>query len=243
MRKLAWGITVVSALAITGMSRPAEAECEFEFSVRETPVRARIEKILKDDDSLDDKLKEQVRTALKGFEAAQAASSASEAAAKESRDSIIKIKWPDEHEKSRTSILEILSTQEVKVINKSHDRVAVHLANPPASRLRLSFDNDDGSHREVEWDPAVSSELTKIIDLHKKDTKWRITVAMEPSTHTQSQGTVLLTVRFDEVSELSKTGALLTGRYVALLASAGSPFPPRVFHYSNGRHRSFASPA
>lgn len=111
----------------------------------------------------------------------------------------------------------------MKLAVASTSRVAVHLANPPASRLRVSFDTDGGEHRELEWDPAVSADLTRAVELTgaaaaRKTTEWRVTVAMEQTSFTQSQGTVLLTVRFDRATCSGATGTLV-GTYVALLAS------------------------
>ncbi len=106
----------------------------------------------------------------------------------------------------------------MKLAVASTSRVAVHLANPPASRLRVSFDTDGGAHRELEWDPAVSADLTRAVELTGAATEWRVTVAMEQTSFTQSQGTVLLTVRFDRATCSGATGTLV-GTYVALLAS------------------------
>jgi hypothetical protein len=107
--------------------------------------------------------------------------------------------------------------------------ISVHLSNPPPARLRVSFDADGGVHNELEWDPAVSGELTRGVMLGPRaagaSREWRVTVTTEPSSYTQAQGVVLIHTRFGPLvlgPGASPTTATLTGVYVALLAAAAS---------------------
>lgn len=106
------------------------------------------------------------------------------------------------------------------------ERIAIHLANATSTRLRVSFDTTEGQHEEAEWDPAVSTELTRIVSLAPG--KWEINVAAEPSTYTQQTGTVVIHTRFDALRKLSAKVATIEGTHVAMAAalSANKPFSP-----------------
>ncbi len=110
----------------------------------------------------------------------------------------------------------------------ARERVTVTLANPPSSRLRLNFDSSTGGHHEVEWDPAVASELTRTIALEGPTSGsmrvWNITASVEAATYTQSAGTVVIHTRFGGFAPGTTTSGTLIGTYSALIASvAASP--------------------
>jgi hypothetical protein len=64
--------------------------------------------------------------------------------------------------------------------NPSPARFRVEIGQAPLSRVRVNFDSVQGSHVEVEWDPAVPSALTRLVTL-PPDT-WRVSFFGEPLT-------------------------------------------------------------
>lgn len=118
----------------------------------------------------------------------------------------------------------VVESSKLEVVNGAR-RLAVQLANPPPTRLRLSFDSDrDGRHVEVEWDPTVSSQLGRAVTLDEG--VWSITAAVEPSTYTQQAGSVVIHTRFDPVRSTDASATATTtleGSYVALVAALNVP--------------------
>lgn len=119
--------------------------------------------------------------------------------------------------------LDALETEAAQVdelkVTGGDARVTVHLANPPSARLRMSFDRtNDGRHVEVEWDPAVQSELTRTVTLPVGD--WMVVASVEPLTFTQSSGTVVVQTRFGGLATHGNK-LRLTGTYVAMIAALG----------------------
>lgn len=96
-------------------------------------------------------------------------------------------------------------------------RVTIGLTNPPPTRLRISFDELGGKHAEVEWDPAVASELNRTVSLDGGH--WLIGASAEPSTYNQQTGTVSIQVRFDGLVTPQATAATIEGTYVAAAIS------------------------
>lgn len=73
------------------------------------------------------------------------------------------------------------------------ERYSVVLANPPPTRLQVSFDAP-GKHRELEWDPAVRRNLEQQISLEAAT--WNVTVSAEVTILQQGAGTVVLVTKF-----------------------------------------------
>lgn len=109
--------------------------------------------------------------------------------------------------------------------------VAIRLANPPTTRIRLSLDQLDepdhrgGGHAELEWDPAVGSALVQRVDLGPG--RWAASVSVEPTFIQQGEGTILIAAKFGELDQL---GELITmrGTYTALVAGRAEPDAKQV---------------
>ena len=106
------------------------------------------------------------------------------------------------------------------------ERVAISLANPPTTRMRVSFDSPGGGHHEIEWDPAVASELSRVISLEGPATsatrEWQVSVSVDPLPYSQSAGTVVVHTRFTRFSANGASDtASLAGTYSALVAAIG----------------------
>lgn len=113
------------------------------------------------------------------------------------------------------------------------ERVAISLANPPTTRMRVSFDSPGGGHHEIEWDPAVASELSRVITLEgpasTSPREWQVSASVDPLPYSQSAGTVVVHTRF---ARFSKEGAgdvsALAGTYTALVAAIGPGSQPNT---------------
>lgn len=104
-------------------------------------------------------------------------------------------------------------------------RLALTLSNPTTERLRVSFDEAGGAHREVEWDPAVSTALTREFRLEPGD--WTITVGSEAQAFSQPAGTVMIRARFEPLVPRA-TGATIDGVYVATAITATPSAPTLI---------------
>lgn len=108
-------------------------------------------------------------------------------------------------------------------------RVGITLSNPPGERLRVSFDLSTGAHREVEWDPAVDTSLTRTVTLEKG--LWSISASAEAQTFNQQAGTVVINLRFGNLESMNgdTTRGRIDGQYVALgIAAGGGVMAPTV---------------
>ncbi len=121
---------------------------------------------------------------------------------------------------------------------KQAERVSISLRNPPGARLRVSFDSSDGTHHELEWDPAVAGELTRVVALEgpispATERVWNISMSVEASTYTQAAGTVIVNTRFSPFQYLTAApagarspAAVSVGIYSALAAALGTSAIP-----------------
>ncbi len=112
-------------------------------------------------------------------------------------------------------------------------RVSITLTNPTPERLRVSFDTRGGGHHEVEWDPAVSSNLARVVTLEPET--WAISVTSDPQKFTQQSGVVIIQVRFGWLAtsspsqrDTSEAVGIVDGQYVALALGTGTKELPTV---------------
>lgn len=199
----------VAAAFVLGLSSPSRADSTCDFTSRLLADNSKLTDVVLDDSKLTDVL-------VKESDAKKRAAALDE----------LKQLWD-----ARGAVLHSLTV-------KGPERVSVNLRNPPGSRLRLSFDAGDGAHHEVEWDPAVAGELTRVVALEgpvspATERVWNISISVEASTYTQAAGTVIVHSRFGPFKYLAPAAAgepngsaIVVGTYTALAASLGGSAAP-----------------
>jgi len=104
-----------------------------------------------------------------------------------------------------------VATSPIDLTSCPERRLSITLANPPSTRARISFDSlTTAKHRELEWDPAVDTSLTRTIVLEAET--WGITATIEPVT--QPAGSDIAMLAF--ASKNGLTGGQLEFTYSAL---------------------------
>jgi len=117
---------------------------------------------------------------------------------------------------ARAARLRAIAKAEETLTVTAATEVEIRLANPPTTRLRLSLDRTAGGHKELEWDPAVSTTLLQHVHLDVGD--WKISASVDPIIVQQGDGSMIVATTFQPL--VANGGAFISvGTQAALVAN------------------------